>query len=241
VSRRTWFSRGRGGPGFFAGARITRGALYLLFAEAGLTLVYVFLNAAGRDWFHRHIAASSISVWRDGKIWTLVTGVFFQPQFVSLIFHGLILWMFIPALERWWGTRRFLFFALLTAVSGTTVGTLVGSFLPDETFIVGLDAFIYASIAAYGVLFARHPVQFFGVLPMTGKQLAIGITGFVTLYVLVSGLWADGAAYGFAMGLAWTLTSDHFRPRLWWLTWRQKRLRGHLSVVGDKDEKRWLN
>jgi hypothetical protein len=38
----------------------------------------------------------------------------------------------------------------------------------------GLNLLIYASIVAFGIAHARQPVQFFGVLPPTGRQLMYG-------------------------------------------------------------------
>ena len=45
--------------------------------------------------------------------------------------------------------------------------------------IFGLSPFMYASIVAFGIVYARQPVQFFGVLPLTGRQLMYGFIGFV--------------------------------------------------------------
>ena len=43
---------------------------------------------------------------------------------IVLIFQALLLWLFVPQLERWWGTKRFLTFAALTSLAGSVAGTL---------------------------------------------------------------------------------------------------------------------
>jgi membrane associated rhomboid family serine protease len=233
----------RGGQRFsFRQVRITRGAMYLLFAELGLSLVYLLSNPSAQATLASWVAATPTQVWHDFKLWTLVTSALLQDKFISLVFHVFILWMFVPVLERWWGTRKFLLFALWTSLAGTTVGTLVGLALGPSaqvaTAITGLDPFIYGSIVAFGVLYGSHPVQFFGVLPLTGRQLMIGIIGFVTLFVIIGAEWALGAAYAASMGLAWLLTSGKWDPRLWYLRWKHKRARRHLKVVRDRKRDR---
>jgi len=222
--------------------RITPGALWLLFAEGGLSLVYMMLDDESRGLIVQWLAATTHNVWGQGKIWTLVTGPLLQIELLVLIFHALILWLFVPTLERWWGTKRFLKFALWTSLAGTVAGTLAGLALPGDAHIGGLDPFIYASIVAFGILYADRPVQFFGVLPMTGKQLMIGIIAFASLFVLIGQEWAVGASYAAAMGLAWVLTNGKWTPRIWWLRRKQKKLRRHLRVVRDDDDpKHWIN
>ncbi len=222
--------------------RITKGALYLLIAELAMSLVFLASNDALKLEMLRWLGASSDSVWREGKVWTLASSVFLQPQFIALLFHGFILWMFVPTLERWWGTKRFLKFVLWTSLAGTVAGTLAGLVTGRVALIGGLDPFIYASIIAYGILYATQPVQFFGVLPMTGRQLMIGIIVFVFLVVAFGRRWELGASYAAAMGVAWLLVSGKWTPKLWYLRRKQKRLRRHLRLVRDDDDpKTWMN
>ena len=226
--------------------KITRGALYLLFAEIGLSLVFHLSSAASRIRIMDFATATPTQVWREGKVWTLVTSPILQVEFVSLLFNGLLLWMLVPTIERWWGTRRLLMFALWTSLAGSIAGTLVGLATGHEVPIAGLDPFLYGIIIAFGVLYARHPVQFFGVLPMTGRQLMFGIIGFVTLFVLIGAEWEQGAGFAGAMLVAWLLSTGRWNPRLWLLKWRQRRARSHLSVVdggkgGGRSGPKWVN
>lgn len=231
----------------FRQARITRGAMYLLIAEVGLSLVYLLSSQSARVDLASWLVATPMGVWHELKLWTLVTSALIEVRFVGLLFHVLILWMFVPVLERWWGIRKFLMFALWTSLAGTTAGTLLGLALeptfPMTTAITGLDSFLYGAIVAFGILYRSQPVHFFGVLPLTGRQLMIGIIGFVSLFVIVGKEWALGASYAASMGLAWLLTSGKWDPRLWYLRWKRKRARRYLGVVRGKerDREKWLN
>ena len=221
-------------------AKITKGALGLLVTEAALSLLYMLSSRDVQQVLFDWLAATSNHIWQQGKVWTLVTGAFFHPDFVSLLFHGLILWMFVPVLERWWGTKRFIRFAIWTSLAGGLAGTLIGLLFFQDALISGLDPFIYATIIAYGVLYSTQKVHFFGVLPMTGKQLAIGMVGFAVVRTVFTQDWPMGASHASAMFLAWILTTGKWTPKLWYLRWKQKRLRRHLKLVQEKPQK-WVN
>lgn len=232
---------------FRAQARITRGALYLLFVTAGLSLVYMMGSEEMRGRMLHGMAASGHALWGEFELWKLVTSPLLETEFVALLFQGFALWMFLPALERWWGMKKFLLFALYVSLTGVVAGTVVGLALGGVHgfhFVSGLDPLVFGGIVAYGVLFADHNVQFFGVLPMTGKQLTWGIVAFVALFVILGQAWVEGAALAAAMILAWAMTSGKISPKLWMLKNKQRRLRkkSHLKLVKDDDKKeRWLN
>ena len=129
--------------------------------------------------------------------------------------------MFVPTLERFWGTARFYRFVAITSIVGT-IGRHRGR-LPDRVTsvaIYGLNPFIYASIVAFGIIYARQPVQFFGVLPLTGRQLMYGFIGFLSLFVVLQQLWEQGAAFAAAMLTAAVMTSKRWSPGLAWKRWR---------------------
>ncbi len=229
---------------------ITKGCLYIFIGMLGASLLFLMSKDSGRIEILKYGAATGQSIWIDFKLWQLVTSPFLEVKFVGLLFHGFMLWTFLPSLERWWGTKRFLKFAAYTSVMGMVAGTLVAALLPsisDNFAIVGLDPMIYASFIAFGALFANQPVQFFGVLPITGRQLTIGISVFMLAFVLIGQSWAAGAANVSAMGLAWVLTNGKWTPKLWLLKRKQKRIRKHLKVVRGEDKnskkpkKNWLN
>ncbi len=224
--------------------RITRGALWLLVAEVGLSLVWLLSTADVRVEMGEWLVATGHGVWGQGKVWTLVTSPLLEPEPLTLLFHGLILWMFVPTIERWWGTKRFLRFAAYTSLAGTVAGTAAAALLPGDGAIAGLSPFVFASIVAFGVLYSDRHVQFFGVLPMTGKQLMIGIVAFNALFVVLGRQWALGAAYAAAMALAWLMVSGKWTPKVWWLRRKQAKVRRKLKVMkggADDPPKKWMN
>jgi membrane associated rhomboid family serine protease len=229
--------------------RITRGALIVAGLELGMSLVWLLCDLATRAKLAEWLVASPVSVFEHARVWTLATGVFLERDFIGLILHMFVLWMFVPTLERFWGTARFYRFVAITSLTGTTAGCLIGLALGTDIPISGLSPFIYASIVAFGVVYARQPVQFFGVLPLTGRQLMYGFIGFLAVYILVTQRWEQGAAFGSAMLAAALVTSKRWSPGLAWKRWRIARARARLKVMSGgkghvpptRDEKKWLN
>jgi membrane associated rhomboid family serine protease len=228
---------------------ITRGALTVLGLELGLSMVWLLSNDETKAAIARYVAATPSGVFEDGRVWTLVTSPFLELSFINLLFHGFVMWAFVPTLERFWGTARFYRFVAVTAVVGTIVGTGVGYLLGYNRPISGLGTFLNAAIVAFGIIYARQPVQFFGVLPLTGRQLMYGIIALSALFVLLGGLWELGAAYAAAMLTAALMTSKRWSPGLAWKRWRIQRARAKLTVMqggqgtkpAKRDEHKWLN
>jgi membrane associated rhomboid family serine protease len=226
----------------FSRRPITKGALYLLIITSAASLLFLLAGREAQVALAQWLVASTDGIWRQGKIWQLVTGPLIEPQFIGLVFQALMLWIFLPALESWWGTKRFVQFAVITSVTGVFVGSLAGLLLGQNAVITGLSAFIFAGIVAFGVLFADHKVRFFGVVPMTGKQLTIGIVGFMAVFIVIGKQWAVGAGNAAAMLVAWGMVSGKLAPQLWYLKLKQRWLRRKLKVVRDRDDDhRWMN
>ena len=212
--------------------RITRGALVVAGLELGASLVALLADKDTRATIFEYGAATASNVFDHGRVWTLVTSPFLQPDFIALLLNLFVLWAFVPTLERFWGTRRFYRFVAITSVVGTLAGTLMGLVTGRHDMeILGLSPFVYGSIVAFGVVYARQPVQFFGVLPLSGRQLMWGFIGFVALFVLLQGLWEQGAAFAAAMIAAAVMTSKRWSPGLAWRRWRIARARARLSVL----------
>jgi membrane associated rhomboid family serine protease len=230
--------------------RITRGALIVAGLELGLSLIWLLVDDDTRRLLDQWLVATPGNVFVRGRVWTLATSVLLEQHFIALLLHMMVLWMFVPTLERFWGTARFYRFVAITSLVGTAAGCAFGLAIGHMgDGVSGLDPFIYASIVAFGIVYARQPVQFFGVLPLTGRQLMYGILGFLALFVVLQGLWVNGVAFAGAMLAAAILTSKRWSPGLAWKRWRIARARARLTVMSGgksrvppvRDEHKWLN
>ena len=202
---------------------------------AGLTLafslVYLLCDEATRAQVANYVVASPSTVFEQGHVWAVVTTIFFEGRIIQLIIDLFVLWAFLPTLERFWGTPRFYRFFAITSLLGVIVGLLAGLATGRDFAIIGLSPFILAAIVAFGVIYARQPVQFFGVLPLTGRQLMYGFLAVEALATLLGGQWEMGAAYAAACIAAAVITSKRWSPSLAWKKWRIARARARLSVI----------
>jgi membrane associated rhomboid family serine protease len=234
----------------FAGFRITPGALIIAGLELGLSLTWLLADSETRTTMLTWLMATPSAVFEHGRVWTLVTGMFLETSAIALILHMLVLWSFVPTLERFWGTARFYRFVAITGVVGTLAGCALAALgLPRAIAVSGLDPMIYAALVAFGILYARQPVQFFGVLPLTGRQLMYGFIAFLALSIAFSRDLVSGGAYAAAMLAAAILVSKRWSPALAWKKWRIARARSRLRVMAGgqghvppvRDEHKWLN
>ncbi len=228
--------------------KITRGALIVLGLQVGMSLVWLLSNAEAKATLAEWFIASPSQVFHDGKVWTIVTSPLVEIDFLALLLTALMLWMFVPTLERFWGTPRFFRFVAITSVVGTLAGCLAGLATGNTNVpVFGLSPFTYSSVVAFGIIYARQPVQFFGVLPLTGRQLMFGFIAFLVLFIGLQGLWEKGASFAAAMLTAAIMTSKKWSPGLALKRWRIARARAKLSVIEGgapkpkRDEQRWLN
>ena len=235
-------------------SRLTPAVAWIIGVELAFFLLVLF---SGRE------VRASLTEWliltpgalARGQAWKVVTTVLINvgPDGrggLAFLFDILMLWMFVPVLEGFWGTRRFLIFFAATALFGNVAAAVVGLLIGQPfVAVMGVSGFIFACIAAFGVAFANQPVQFFGVIPIKGKVLAIGMAGVVFLFTVLNREWVTGVGYFGAMGLALGMTSGVWQPNVWWLKWRRWRLRRRYQVLdggaprGDRDreKKRYLN
>ena len=228
--------------------RITRGAMTVAALHLAVSLVYLLVDVDTRAKIAEYVVATPSSVFERGHVWTLVTSPFFEPRFISLLINLFMLWAFIPTMERFWGTPRFYRFFAITTLAGMVGGLLAGLATGQDVPIFGLSPFVLAAIVAFGITHARMPVQFFGVLPLTARQLMFGFLGVQALVTLFGRQWELGAALGGACLAAYIITSRKWSPGLAWKKWRLARMRRRLSVIEGgvkparkRDGERYLN
>jgi membrane associated rhomboid family serine protease len=223
--------------------RMTPAVKWLLGVAVATFLIWLFGNDSIKGEYVRWLVLTPGSLAR-GEVWKLLTTAVATVDGIGLLFNGLMLWLFVPQLERWWGARRFLTFLAITVLVGNLVSALVGLALGATLVpLHGLDPFILASIVAFGVLFANQQVALFGVINMRGRTLAIGFVVLQVMLTLIDRNWVRGAGTLAAMATAWLMTSGGFTPNLWLLRLRRWWLKKRYKVIdgGRKDKQKWVN
>jgi len=193
-----------GPPPAFAGAPVTKALLIANVIVFGLTWILRSSGGGGGSW------ASVLDRWgwftvQEGlfglQVWRLITFQFLHANLLHILFNMYALFVFGPIVERWWRSRPFLafylisgmmgalFFALLWAVPGVLEGARA------STPLVGASAGIFGILIAVAVIAPEERViLLFPPIPMKMRTYAIGILALGTYIVLVGGRNAGGEA-----------------------------------------------
>lgn len=194
-----------------------------------------------------------VGIWR-GEIWRLVTWAFVQTDVFSLLFVGFMLWTLGQQLSYVWSERRFLM-RFLGYTLGAGVGTTLLALAFDSASAPHLGAWpvVNALIVAWAMLYPDRQVNIWGVLPVTGRTLALLVLGGTVLAAVMTGKlhgFGGFAPHLVAIAIAWVqargLGGRRFggQARQWWAEREMRRRAKHLKVVrkdGHDDRPRWLN
>ncbi len=217
-------------------------------------ILSLMLAASVWGWLNRDMqgfaALAPVLILR-GQLWRLVTWPFFQDDPFTLLFGGLMIYWLGQQLAYVWSERRFLlrFFGYAAFASGaTTLLSVVWE--PASVPHIGIWPIANALIVSWAMLYPDRQVNIWGVLPVTGKTLALLVVGGTVLYAIGGRLgFGAFAPHLFAIAFAWLLSRGAMRGRWldakqWWSDREQKRRSKHLKVVkkdGSDDRPRWMN
>jgi membrane associated rhomboid family serine protease len=225
--------------------RLTTGAAWLLGLVCTSFLLYLFANRQLKLSMIEWLALSPHALFHQGHVWTLLTTGFLYPgdAVFEFLMDAAMLFLFVPMLERWWGTKRFIGFFFATTLVGNLASVLLAIWLQAD--IWSLTPFLYGSIVAFGVLYSHQEVMLFAAFRVKARSLALGAAALMALMVLLDRRWVMGAGAFSAMALAWLMTSVEWTPNLWWLQFQRWRVKRKFGIVdGGKrgnDKQKWVN
>jgi membrane associated rhomboid family serine protease len=225
-------------------------------AAIGLVLA-LMLAASVWGWMEHGLQAfaalSPVPIVRGGELWRLVTWPFFQDDPLTLLFGGFMIYWLGQQLAYVWSERRFLlrflWYTLFASVGTTLLAFLWG---PASHPHIGIWPVANALIVSWAMMYPERQVNIWGVLPLTGKALALLVVFGTLLYgIFVGGIRGIGtfSPHLFAILGAWLMSRGRIRSplrdaRAWWAEREQKRRAKHLKVVkrdGSDDRPRWMN
>lgn len=131
-----------------------------------------------------------------GLFWTLLTSVFSHIDWWHFGINMVVLWSFGSVLERLLGWRVFLAFYLASGVVASAAHCCV-SFAMGRAGVAALGASgaVSALLLVYALLFPKHRILIFGIVPVPAL---VGALGFVALDLW--GLFAQGHGGGLPIG-----------------------------------------
>ena len=125
------------------------------------------------------------------RVYEFVTFQFLHGSLGHLLFNCIGLYFFGPWMERWWGSRKFLWFYLLCGAAGAAFFTLLLALkiVPGDFYtpMVGASAGIYGIFIGVAIIAPNMRVHLlFPPIELSMRQMAIGLLVISTGAILLS-------------------------------------------------------
>jgi len=170
---------------------------WLLIINVAVWLLDMLTNSAPQmqrsflwNWGHFSVAAAV----EQFQLWRFLSFQFLHANGHHLLVNMLGLFFFGHFAERWWGSRKFLFFYLATGVAGALfyvvlfyLGWFAKQGYDSSSSMVGASAGIFGILACIAVIAPNLRVLLFFIVPMSMRNfavLALGISVVVILFNL---------------------------------------------------------
>jgi membrane associated rhomboid family serine protease len=149
----------------------------ILLLNVGLFILQQFLPAAYLKTFGLVPAYVLGRAW----IWQLVTYMFLHGSILHIFFNMLFLWMMGSELERYWGSREFVKYYVVTGTGAGVINMLVQ---PHSTVpIIGASGAIFGLIIAFALAFPDRELLLYFFIRIKAKYFAV-LIGFLELISL---------------------------------------------------------
>ena len=189
---------------FFVGKMTEHTVLIQGYQGAETTTINIFDIIASYSWF---------TCFQEWQLWRLISYQFVHATPWHLAFNMWALYIFGPAVEEFFGARRFLGFYLTCGVAGALFSSLLaglGIYYSEAPWqmvrLVGASASIYGVMVAVAFLYPHVRVSLlFPPVTMTMRTFAMVVIGIATVVILFNGGNAGGEAGhlgGIIMGAA---------------------------------------
>ncbi len=155
-----------------------------------------------------------------------LTYMFMHANFSHLFFNMFALWMFGYSLENLWGSKKFLFYYLLTGFGAGVIqtlavgidimhvineyGSVAGQHFMENSVTVGASGAVFGILLAFGWMFPNQMIYVYFFLPIKAKWFVI-IYGLIELFAGISDTGGNvahfahlgGMLFGAALILIW--------------------------------------
>jgi len=189
------------------------------------------LDFGGHGFLFHQFAVTSQGVFREGKVWQLVSYAFLHADHLHLLGNMYFLWVFGRELEAMYGVKDFLIFYLTAAVVAGLGWTLYDLTKHQDAHVpmIGASGAVCAVVVLYALFYPRRELLFLFVIPIEVWLLVSIFFGFQVMQLLTTRN-TDIAVETHLAGAAFGCLFKHFDLR-WsrltagWTRARRPRLR----------------
>lgn len=149
-----------------------------------INLVMYIVQHFAPDGYLRILGLVPAYVLGRAWIWQLATYMFLHGGLFHLFFNMLFLWMLGSELERYWGSREFVRYYMVTGVGAGVINAIVQ---PHSTVpIIGASGAIFGLIIAFGMAFPDRELLLYFFIRIKAKYFAVlvGLLELIGLFAL---------------------------------------------------------
>jgi membrane associated rhomboid family serine protease len=165
----------------------------LLIANIAMWVIMMISYAIGGDsaleWWFRNIALTPVEVYRNFKVWQIVTSIFMHaPEPTHLFLNMLIFYFFGPRLERERGSKWFIRYFMICGIAGSLL-SIIGRGIIGAGDVPGAGASgaVFGIVAAYCFTYERDTILLFFIIPMRALYVFYLLLAFEVAWMLAPG------------------------------------------------------
>jgi membrane associated rhomboid family serine protease len=162
--------------------------------------------------------------------------MFLHGGLLHIFFNMLFLWMLGSELERYWGSREFVKYYLVTGVGAGVINALVQ---PHSTVpIIGASGAVFGLIIAFGMAFPDRELLLYFFIRIKAKHFAvlIGLLELISLFAMPSaGIARFAHLGGLVVGYFYLKWEKYSYPFKRW--YRKVRLKAEHSAQRREEER----
>jgi len=136
-----------------------------------------------------YLGLTTADIVEKGFLWQFFSYSFLHANFLHIFFNMYALFLFGFAIERVWGSKKFLFYYFFTAIGAGITIFLINVFFPSASYYIptiGASGAVYGLLLAFGLLFPEMELLIFFFLPMKAKYVVF-LYGALEFYFLLFG------------------------------------------------------
>lgn len=117
-----------------------------------------------------------------GWLWQLLTYMFLHANLLHIFFNLIFIWMLGSELERYWGSRFFLKYYLVTGVGAGVINVLVQPYSHIPT--IGASGAIFGLIIGFALAFPERELLLYFIIRIKAKHFAV-LVGLIEVLALL--------------------------------------------------------
>jgi len=208
----------------------------LIIANVAVFVIQILFSRVFHIYLSSYFGLVPKYVYTKFTVWQIFSYLFLHGSFFHILINMFVLWMFGCELERYWGSREFLFYYFITGV-GAGIFSIIAD-LNSTIPIIGASGAIYGILTAFGIIFPNRLIYIYFIIPIRAKYFVI-IFGIITFLSAFSSS-ATGIAHFAHLGgmvIGFIYLKKNIRLDYILEKWKHFRFNRRLRIIRNKQKR----